>query len=94
MTPNADSVGHPDPTLPLDDYLAQVGRAHTHCRYCGRSLVDVTEPDTLHDERTGERRPIVWRQCPRYPRHGWQAFYRGSHESFQRDNPVLAREWR
>jgi hypothetical protein len=37
----------------------------------------------------------VWRQCPRYPKHWWQAFARGGcHESFQRDNPIHGREWR
>jgi hypothetical protein len=65
----------------------------THCRYCGRPLVDVVEPDVLCDPHTGDRPDVVWRQCPRYPRRFWQ-LYRGTHVSFQRDNPIHGRQWR
>lgn len=67
---------------------------HDHCRYCGRKLEDVEELDTLHDPVTGERRLIVWRQCPKFPRNGWRALFSpGLHDSFQRDAPICARAW-
>lgn len=76
---------------------ASILARHIHCIYCGRALVDV-EDDGLWDEQTGQRERIVWRQCPKYPRSSWQAMttrasYR-HHDSFRRDNPLSAREWR
>lgn len=65
-----------------------------YCVHCGRKLVDIMEPDSLYDTATGERPMVTWRQCPRYPRNGWQAFFRGPHESFRLDHPTMAREWR
>ena len=67
---------------------------HLYCVYCGRRLVEVVEPDSLADPATGKRPPIVWRQCPRYPRNGLISMFRGTHESFQRDAPWRAREYR
>lgn len=69
----------------------------THCRYCGRLLVEVTERSTLHDRATGVREVNVWLQCPRFPRNSLaHLLFSGGrpHDSYLRDNPLLAREYR
>jgi len=76
------------------DYVRVMADPVTFCVYCGRQMIDVTEPDTLCDPKTGQRALIVWRQCPRFPRNGWQAVWRGCHESYQRDNVIYGREYR
>lgn len=65
----------------------------THCAYCGRALVESVERDKLYDRATGNRGETAWMNCPRFPRNGWQAMYRGVHESFKRDNPIYGRTW-
>lgn len=67
----------------------------THCRYCGRPLVKVTERSTLHDRSTGVQEVDVWVQCPKFARNGLVAMFRSwAHDSFMRDNPLLSREYR
>lgn len=73
--------------------LAEASRLHTHCVYCGRRLIDVAEPG-LYDTKTGSRETVIWRQCPRFPRWSIQSIWRGTHESFARDNPLMGRGWR
>lgn len=53
-----------------------------YCTYCGRALVTVDEPGDIFDTESGQRKPERWMQCPRYPRHWWQAMWRGMHDSF------------
>jgi predicted Fe-S protein YdhL (DUF1289 family) len=80
-------------TPDLDSYLRQVGAAHSHCIYCGRELIEVTEPG-LWDKKTGQRITEVWKQCPRFARSWRTLWLGGTHESFLRDNPIHGREWR
>ncbi len=84
-----------DPQLDaFRESMRESGRRHTHCVYCGREMVDVVEPDQLCDRETGERKPIVWRQCPKWPRNSFFAMFGGVHEKFQRDNPTFSVEYR
>lgn len=65
-----------------------------YCVYCGRALVVVEEPSNLYDRETGARVIERWKQCPKFPRHGFFAIFAGPHESFLETNPILGREYR
>ena len=77
----------------LEEYLAEIGRAHTHCAYCGRELIEMTEPG-LFDTKSGTQIMETWKQCPRFARSWRNLWLGGCHDSFLRDNPVCGREWR
>lgn len=75
--------------------LEAIWAKHTHCTYCGRALVDVEE-NGMWDRKTGKRERVIWRQCPKFPRNGWQAIFSryGYHDSSRLDMPLLGRTWR
>ena len=64
------------------------------CRYCGLVMEERLEIGPLYNRETGKVIETILLACPKFPKNGFQAFFRRTHEAYERDHPISAREWR